>query len=433
MNRSTQYCLYFLLVIFIGVSPAISFSQQTPAPPQLQTVLISGATAHLGNGKVIDNSVLVFEKGKLTVVSSASEYRPDPNVNYRRIDASGKHLYPGFIAPNTSLGLTEIDAVRATRDVQEVGLLNPSVRSLIAYNTDSKVTPTVRSNGILMAQIVPRGGRISGQSSVVQLDAWNWEDAAYRADDGIHLRWPRLQRWAAGKWGSNKKYDEEVREVQDFFREAQAYSQKSQAEEINLKFEAMRGLFDGSKNLFIHTNDVKSITAAVLMAKNHGIDPIIVGGRDAWRITDFLKEKNVAIVLRQTHSLPGKRYEDIDQPYKTPLLLHDAGIPFCFSLYGGWEQRNLNFQAGQAVGYGLPYEVAVAALTGETAKILGIEQSAGTLEVGKDATLFISSGDALDMRSCQVEQAFINGREIDLDNKQKALDRKFRKKYRSQK
>ena len=423
----------FLIFVFGVLWSGNIFAQRTPAPEQSQAILITGVSAHLGNGKVLANSVIAFEKGKITLVGTAADQPSDATKNYRIIEANGKHAYPGFIAPSTTLGLTEIDAVRSTRDMREVGLMNPSIRSIIAYNTDSKITPTVRSNGVLLAEVTPQGGRISGQSSVVQLDAWNWEDAAYATDKGIHLNWPRSfknSRWAApGTISKNEKYEEQVRTIEEFFAAAKAYTQKNNRSTQNLKMEACKDLFNGSKKLFIHAQGVKELTAAVLFARQQEITPVLVGARDAWRIIDFLKEHNAEIVLNAVHSLPSREEEDIDQPYKTAAALHAAKIPFCFYLNGSWEQRNLPFQAGHAVAYGLPYEDAVAALSGNTARILGIDASVGTLEKGKAATLFISSGDALDMRTCKVEQAFIAGRAIDLGNKQKDLDRKFRAKY----
>ena len=427
--------IVFGILFLFGVNV---FAQRTPAPEQTQAILITGATAHLGNGKVIANSLLAFEKGKITMLGDAASLKVDASKNYQTIDATGKHIYPGFIAPGTTLGLTEIDAVRSTRDMREVGLLNPNIRSIIAYNTDSKITPTVRSNGVLLAEIAPQGGRIPGQSTVVQLDAWNWEDAALATDNGIHLNWPRSfkrqRRWSTpGTIAENDQYSEQVRVIEDFFAEAKAYAKGTNPNPLNLKFEASKGLFDGSKKLFIHAQGVKELTAAVLFAQEQGITPVLVGARDAWRIIPFLKEHQAEIILNAVHSLPSREEEDIDQPYKTAATLHAAGIPFCFYLTGSWEHRNLPFQAGHSVGYGLPYEAAVAALSGSTAKILGMDASTGTLEMGKDATLFISAGDALDMRTCKLEHAFINGRKIDLGNKQKDLDQKFRAKYKAKK
>ncbi len=409
-----------------------SFLQAQPvvAPPQSESVLITGATAHLGNGAVIENAYVAFDEGKFTQVSASAI-----NTNgYQVIDASGKHVYPGFIAPNTQIGLIEIGGVRATRDASEVGNLNPNIRSIIAYNTDSDIIPTARAVGVLLAQPTPTSGRIPGTSAIVQLDAWNWEDAAYKAEDGVHLDWPsrfRYPRWWLGETGYQKSdsYDEQTHELEKLFAEAKAYSQKSSPKQTNVKLEAMKGLFDGSRKLYIHANSAKDIMESALFAKRFGVSPVIVGGDEAWMVTDFLVENEVPIILDDTQRLPSRVDYDIDQPFKIAKQLEDAGVLYSFSMSGTWQIRNLPYQAGQAVGFGLDKEKAVQALTLNTAKIMGIADRTGSLEVGKDANLFISEGDALDMRTGIVTHAFIQGRAVDLSNKQKDLYERFQTKY----
>ena len=421
------FCSLFVTVFLCQFS---SLAQQTPAKAQTEAILIAGATAHLGNGEVVENSLIAFREGKITFVGKSPSGQDFST--YRTVEARGKHVYPGFIAPNSTLGLREIDAVRATNDYVETGVFNPNVRAIIAYNTDSRVTPTVRSNGVLLAQIVPQGGRISGTSAVVELDGWNWEDAAYRAEAGIHLHFPTASSFAYNEdegspsAAKNEDYKRQMNELEDFFEQAIAYQKKETGTQKNLKLEAMRGIFDGSKRLFIHSQSAKNMTQAVLFAKKYKVVPVIVGGGEAYLMTDFLKENKIAVVLGRTQSLPMREDDDIDQPYKNPKLLFEAGVLFAFSNVETWQQRNLAFQAGQAVGFGLPKEAAVRALTLNTATILGIEKTVGSLEVGKDATLFVSEGDALDMRSSLVEQAFIRGKNIDLGNKQKALYEKYK-------
>lgn len=422
------------IILFICLAWSMT-AQPAPAPPQEGKIAILGATAHVGNGKVIANSLITFENGKLLTVEDASRIRLDRNSFSKVIDANGKHAYPGFIAANTALGLNEVSAVRATRDDREIGNLNPHIRAIIAYNTDSQIIPTLRSNGMLMAQIVPSGGRVDGQSTVVQLDAWNWEDAAYKMDEGIYLSYPSMVSWS---WrtrtiSKNKNYEKQLQEVEDYFTEAHAYSKNKKLSSKNLKFEAMRGLFDGSKNLYIKTNAAKSIMEAVLLFKKFNITPVIVGGGESWMVADFLKKHNVPVMLSKVHDLPDHDDSDIDQPFKTPKMLQDAGVLWCFQMNEVAQSRNLPFQAGHAVGFGLDKEAAVSGLTLNTAKILGIDKTAGSLEAGKDATFFISSGDALDMRTNQVETAFIQGREVSLNTKQKDLYEKFKTKYDNQK
>lgn len=419
----------FVLLSLLAAFPVGLSAQLLPAPAQSEPVVLIGATAHLGNGKAIANAAVAFKDGKLTYVGPAGGW--NNNDQYATLQVNGKHIYPGFIAANTQLGLIEIGAVRATRDANETGDFNPNVRSIIAYNTDSEVTPTVRSNGVLLGQITPEGGRISGSSSVVQLDAWNWEDAAYATDEGIHMQWPRRfrYRWRSGSMEENKEYKGEVAELEAFLKGAKAYQASAAPSPYNLKFAAMEGLFEGTKQLYIHVNEARDIQESAALALSLGIQPVIVGGSESYLITGFLKQHDIAVILRQTQSLPARTHRPVDEPFRTPQLLEAAGVRYCLSMEGTWELRNLPFQAGQAVGYGLEYEKAVQAITGNVAAILGIGDRTGTLESGKDANLFISAGDALDMRTCKVERAYIQGREINLDNKQKALYRKYQEKY----
>ncbi len=420
---------FFLLLI--GFHHSLS-QVPTPAPRQTQRIIIRGGTAHIGNGQVIENCVIHFENGKFTHVGTAGEFIPDDNTKI--IDATGKHIYPGLIAANTNLGLSEVEAVRATLDFNETGEMNPNARSVIAYNTDSKIIPTVRSNGVLLAQITPRGGILSGTSSVVQLDAWNWEDAAYKTDIGIHLNWPskfNFSGWWAEPGGMkpNDDYSKQIGILRDFFNEGKAYSGSPQPAEINQRFESMKGLFNGEKKLFVHVNEASEIMEAVEFSRQFNLKMVVVGGRDSWMVADRLKANSIPVILQSLLELPARQDDDVDILYKLPYLLQQAGVEFCLSHNGNWDQRNLPFEAGTAAAYGLSKEEALMAVTLSPAKILGIENSAGSIEAGKDATLVISSGDLLDMRTSLVEAAFISGRQIDLDDLHKQLYRKYRAKY----
>jgi imidazolonepropionase-like amidohydrolase len=399
-----------------------------PAPAQTAPILILGATAHLGNGAVITNSAIGFEKGKLTLVADATTIRLDRSKYSAIFDASGKHVYPGFIACGTTVGLVEIEAARPTQDYAETGAYNPNVRAIAAYNTDSDIPPTLRTNGLLMAQVCPAGGVVSGTSAVVHMDAWNWEDAAVRLEDGVWLNWPSLRTFggfANPEMKKNEQYDKDVLLLHQFFAEAKAYAAQATPEQKNLKYEAMRELFTKKLNLYIRADNGRTMQEAVLFAEKYGLRPVLAGASDAWQITAFLKEHQTPVILFPPQSLPARDDEDADQPYKTAAALHQAGVEFAITSIGSWRQRNLPFQAGQAVGFGLPYEAAVQAISLQAARILGIAGQTGSLEVGKDATLFISEGDALDMRTCKVTAAFIQGRNISLDNKQKQLYQKF--------
>lgn len=397
-----------------------------------QSILLLGATAHLGNGKVIENSAIGFKNGQLSLITTAAN--ANPKTFDKTIDLNGKHIYPGFIALDTYLGLRDVDAVRATNDFYETGAYNPNVRALIAYNTDSKVIPTIQSKGVLFAQTAPSGGVISGKSSLFKTHGWNWEDAVFKADDGVYLNFPSLFNssgwWAEpGPNSKNKEYDKQIQAIRDFLAEAKAYCATDKNTIFNAKLDAMRGLFAKKENLYIRVNQAKPMMEAVLLAEEFGLKSVLIGADDAWQIVDFLKQHKTPLVLQETNRLPTLEDDDIDQPYKTPALLHKAGLLFTFSINGAWEQRDYILQAGQAIGFGLPYEAAVQAATLDAAKIMGVDDKIGSLELGKSASLVISTGDIFEPRTATVEMAFFDGKLLDLNNVQKELYQKYKKKY----
>jgi imidazolonepropionase-like amidohydrolase len=423
---------YFLVWLMFT---AVLLQAQNPAPAQPQSkkpTLILGGTVHLGNEQILSDAAVIFAEGVITNVTLAKDLKVNKSDYAAIFDASGKHIYPGFLALNTSLGLIEINAARATDDTREVGSFNPSVRSLIAYNTDSDLIPTVRNVGVLAAQIVPEGGRLTGSSSVVQLDAWNWEDAALAQDEGMHVNWPYPafgQTKTEGEESPEQKYQQSVQELERFFEEAKAYLSTQQPTEKLLKFEAMRALFQGKARLYIHADKALAMRDAVQFAQKFQLKAAIVGGSESYMIADLLAAAKVAVVLGPTQSLPDTDEHDYDQPYKTPAALQKAGVLFAITDNGSWRQRNLPYQAGQAVAFGLSKEQALRAITSAPAEIAGLSNRIGTIAVGRDATFFISEGDALDMRTNQVIAAFIQGRNISLDDKQKQLYRRFKAKY----
>lgn len=428
------------LVVIVYLLGTLTHYAQTisPAPPQEKPLALLGGTAHIGNGKVIENCVIAIDKGKIVHIGSIDELSMDL-AGYESIRTDGKHIYPGLISPLSDLGLSEIGSVRATVDEGETGNLNPNVRSIIAYNTDSEVIPTIRSNGILLAQITPRGGLISGTSSIVQLDAWNWEDAALRTDNGIHLNWPGMHsRRGYGSSGTttpDPNYKKNVEILDKFFTDARSYFESENRDKVNLKLEAMKGLFDGSKRLFISAGYVKEIVESIRFAKKYDVQKIILvgGDEDAWMVKDFLKENNIPVIVAHIHRMAKRKDEDVRLPFKLPSMFMKEGILTGIYYSGATGSMNLPFVAGHAAGYGLTREEALQCITLNNAQILGIEDQVGTLETGKDATLIVSTGDLLDIRSNNVELAYITGRKINLDNKHKQLYRKYKEKYEREK
>ncbi len=429
-----------LFSLIIGSLVALGAVAQVPAPSSdARNVLILGGIAHLGNGEKMENVALSLKNGYIDFIKYQMGARIDRSEYDTVIQLENEHIYPSFIATNTTLGLREIDAVRASLDYDDVGEYNPHVRTAIAYNTESRITPTIRFNGVLLAQVTPRGGIISGSSSIMELDGWNWEDALHTEDEGIHLNWPSQFKgvgwWAEPKpLDKNDKADERIRSIYEFFEVSKAYANDTAPEPINLRLKAMRGLFTGSKTLYVHANRAQELIQ-VARFKQHFDFPhlVVVGGYDAYLVPEALKDQKIGVILRRLHSLPVRPEDPVDLPYKIPKMLQDTGILFCLDMGSGdmevMNQRNLPFLAGTAVAYGLDYEHAVAAISGNSAKLLGISDRVGTLENGQEATLFISKGDALDMRTNSVVVAFIKGEQIELANPQLDLYNKYKAKY----
>lgn len=429
MKRSIYIIFLCLGIVYQGFS-------QVPIPvaDQASPILLKGGTAHLGNGQVIQNSLIGFDKGKLTLVQDAATSTDESS--YQVIDITGKHVYPGFILPNSQMGLEEVSSIRAMRDSREAGTINPNIRSAISYNTDSEFIPTMRFNGILLAESTPRGGTISGTSSVMEMEGWNWEDAAHTLDIGIHLNWPARMKSRfdfatfTRKTEVNKNYQKNINSLKDHFADTKAYAQAA-TKVSNLKLAAMQGLFNGTKTLFIHANSAKEIVESVRFAQQQGVKKItILTDEAALYVADFLKENNIPVILPPTQRVPDRNDMAVDLPYELPHLLTEAGVTVSLSHQGMQSQaRNLAFYAGTAVAYGMDKEAALQTITSNTAKALGIDARVGTIEVGKDATIFVSEGDALDYNGNILNYAFIRGKMVVLPNKQQELFERYSKKY----
>lgn len=418
-----------MIYIFIFMT-SIAFAQiPKPAEAQKEPIAIVGGTIHVGNGEVIENGVITFSDGKIDGVGTDLS-----TEGYQVIEAKNQHVYPGLILPATNLGLEDIAAVRASVDDTEIGAITPNVRSQIAYNTDSEIIPTFRFNGILLAQIAPRGGYITGTSTIMELDGWNWEDATYERDDAVHLNWPSKTfgpRWWQGETErrTNKNYDEQVKSIITTIRDAKAYLEDFS--KMNLKLEAMKGVLEGSQALFVYADRAEELIASITTLKKEGIEKlVIVGGRDSYYVKDLLLDHDIPVVLDNIHRMPSRPGEHVNFPFQLPGLLSEAGVKVALRHEGMLSRgRNLPFYAGTAAAHGMNKEDALSLITKNAADILGIGDRAGTLEAGKDAHILVSDGDLLEMRESIIDAAFISGRKLNLDGKQQLLYERFKEKY----
>lgn len=435
---------YFGLLLFvlgIAASGALA-SDQVPAPPQNHPIALIGGDIHTVSGDVISNGTILFDKGRIVGIG-AQIALPDGT---ERIDVSGLHVYPGLIDANTTIGLTEISAVRATRDFAEVGQIKPNVRTEVGWNPDSEILPVTRANGITVAQSVPLGGLISGKSGLMMLDGWTWESMTLKAPDGLHIWWPRMRIIVSPFMRQKPKEQEKARDeaiakIRKIFAEAKAYLKAKAAEknpsvpkhESDLRLEAMRPVLEKQIPVYVHADDILQIEAAVDWARETGVRMVLVGGYDAPRVSNLLKNNNIPVIIGGIYRLPMRRWEDYETPFTVPVRLFKAGVKFCIGSSGGpfnaAHERNLPYNAGAAAAYGLPKTEALRAVTLYPAQIMGVEDRIGSLEKGKDATLIVTTGDPLEI-STQVKMEFIQGRKVDLSSRHTQLYEKYLKKYR---
>jgi len=429
--------LFGIGVAFCLATTVARASDTIPALPQAKPIAIKGATIHPVSGPDIPSGTIVFENGKITAIGPDAVIPADADV----IDAGGKHVYPGLINANTVLGLVEIGAVRATVDVEEAGAINPNVRSTTSVNPDSELIPVARSAGVLTALSVPEGGIISGQSAVLRLEGWTLEDMTVLSPAAMHLRWPNLtidRRPRARKSvkDQQKEIEKAQKQIRESFLVARAYWQTRKNPgpdfKMDLRWEALMPVFEGKLPLFVHAGTLAQIEAALAWAKEMQLKIVLVGGNDAWRLAPQLKETDTAVIVGPSTTLPLRRDDGYDSGWSSAAKLKEAGVRFCIASNGrGAEtnERNIGYEAGLAAGYGLPKDEALKAVTLSPAQILGVADRLGSLEVGKAATLIVTNGDPLDFPT-QVEAAFIDGRKIDLSNRQTRLRDKYREKYR---
>jgi imidazolonepropionase-like amidohydrolase len=421
-----------------GLLPGAHASDNIPAPAQAKPIALKGATIHPVSGPEIPSGTIVFDQGKITAVGADVPIPEGAEV----IDASGKEIYPGFISANSVLGLIEIGAARATVDIEEAGAINPNVRSISSINPDSELIPVARSNGILTVHAVPEGGIVSGQSAVIRLDGWTPEQMTVRSPVAMHMDWPNLTinrnpRAQKSVKDQQKDIDKAHKLIRENFQSARSYWQarKSGAPgfKSDLRWEALMPVFDGTLPLFVHAESGAQIEDALAWAREAQLKIVLVGAHDAWRMAAQLKETDTAVIVTVPTALPSRRDDGYDSVFGNAAKLHEAGVRFCISMNGreseAPNERNLPYEAAMASAFGLPKEEALKAITLYPAQLLGISDRLGSLEAGKAATLIVTTGNPLDFPA-QIEAAYIDGRKIDLTNRQTRLRDKYREKYR---
>lgn len=440
-KRNYVSCTLLFILSLLVAGGEVLASDPVPAAKQKKPVALIGGRIYTVSGGVIERGTVVFDKGKIIALGTNVTIPSDAD----RIDVSGKNVYPGLIVANSIMGLTEIGSVRGTLDYAETGAVNPNVRAEVAVNPESELIPVARSGGIAIAAAAPVSGLISGLAAALMMDGWTWEEMTLKSQLGLAVNWPlmtyvesRFSRQTKEEWQKNR--DEQLEVLRKSFADARAYMKAKRAEqqkgtpyhETDLRWEAMIPVLEGTVPVWVNANDASQIQAAVTWAQEEGVKLVIVGGRDAWRVSDQLKVKNIPVILTEILSSPGRAWESYDLIYSIPGKLKAAGVRFCIA--GDSDpsnSRNLNHHAATAAAFGLSKSDALRAITLDAASILGIDSMVGSIDIGKDATLIVTDGDVLELSST-VERLFIQGKTIDLRDKHKQLYGKYEEKYRQQ-
>ena len=425
------------MTIFITAVSAASgsnASDQIPGGPQKRPIIIRNATLHTVSDATIEDGSLLFQNGKISSMGVSIPFPGDSET----IEGKGLHIYPGLMDSYSSIGLIEIDSIRASIDTTETGNLNPNVRAAVAFNPDSEAIPVARANGVLSSVVVPSGGLVAGRAAVMMHDGWTWESMTIKADVGMVVNWPRFARTRARFQREEAESNESDRlgPLHEFMREVKAYSRARktapQDQPIDLRLDAMLKVIDGTTPIMVLANSVKQIQTAIAFAKQYDLKMILVGGADAMHCVNLIKEAKIPVVISSTYRLPSRHDAAYDEAYALPSVLQNAGIPFSIGAdgrFGASNVRNLPYHAASAAAFGLTQEQALRAITLSPAEIFGVSDQMGSLNVGKDATIIITNGNILETPT-QVVKAFVQGRSVDLTSKHTQLNEKYTAKYK---
>jgi len=431
---------YILLFMLAG-----SLAGQ-PQPQPNSAYLLRGGTIHTISGPVIENGSILIRDGKIVGVGKDLPAPEGVTV----VDVTGQQVYPGMIDSGSMLGLPDSASPDAAKDATELGGINPQLRALTAVNPGSDALEVSRANGVTSVITMPDGDLISGQLAMIHLDGGTNDEMAVLPSAGIHLRFPAIETTPIPSHDVNddeepktavdieripfsealETYLARLNELNKFFDDARYYwdSKRKGAQVLpeNRKFEAMIPVFEGKTPLFVTAVREKEIREAIEFADRQKIRIILADPYEAYKVLDLIKAHNIPVVLGPTNTLPLDRDDDYDRSFTTPGELFKAGIKFSIASFSTSRSRNIPYEAGAAVAYGLPHDEAYKAVSLNAAEIFGLSKKLGSIDEGKVADLIITDGDPMEART-QLKRLFINGKPVDLESRQKMLYEKYMK------
>ena len=423
----------FSMSALLSVMAAAALAADAPRP-----IAIRGARIVTVSGPVIEKGTIVLSGGKIVAVGENAAIPGVAEV----IDGTGKTVYPGLINGLTTLGLTEIGSVPGSVDTTETGDINPQARAWLAVQPHSDLIPIARANGVTVVLTAPQGGLVSGQSALLRLAGTTPEALTVKQPAAMHMVYPtgrpvfnlarlfeepELKTFEDRVKDRRQNQEKELRRLGNLIEDARALGQRRGANlpsDVDLAEEALGAVARGELPVVMRADAEDDIRGAVRFAGEHGLKLIIAGGLEAWRCADLLKEKDVPVLL-QVDRLPLRESDRYDASFTNPSALHRAGVRFAIVSDDAADTRNLPYEAAMARAYGLPADVALRAITLSPAEIFGVADRVGALAVGKDADVFVATGDIMDTRT-QVTHVFVDGAPQSLETRHTRLYREFK-------
>lgn len=431
-----------MIPLMLAATLAQSTMLPAPAATQRQTV-IEHATVHtaIAAQPPLTDGFVVLQGDRIVGVGQGAPHAADGQpiaADAVRIDGSGKHITPAFISSATTLGLIEVQAVRATDDTSEFGPFHPEVSAWVAVNPDSSLFPVARLGGVLLAWVFPQGGQVCGETSLLRLNGWTNEQMTIVPDAGTFMQWPATE--PAPSWYASTSAKEQerqrvksLRRFDDFFDAAAAAIRARAADPslpLDARFSRLADVLTGERPLLISAASAGQIESAVLWATARKLRPVIVGGQGAEAVADLLVQHQVPVIVLGTLQLPRFAHQAYDEAYTLPARLAARGIRVAIAC--GDEpsnDRNIAHHAAMAAAFGMPREEALAAITRIPAELCGAADRYGTIAPARSASLLLHSGDPLEVTS-SVTAAWIDGSPVQLESHQTLLRDKYERKYR---
>jgi imidazolonepropionase-like amidohydrolase len=416
-----------------SLTTATALAADAPRP-----VAIRGARIVTVSGPVIEKGTIVLAGGKITAVGADATVPAGAEI----IDGTGQTVYPGLVNGLTTLGLTEIGSVPGSVDTTEAGDINPQARAWLAVQPHSELIPIARANGTTVVLTAPQGGLVSGQSALLRLAGSTPEALTVKQPVAMHMVYPtgrpvfslarlfeepELKTFEDRVKDRRQNQEKELRRLGNLIEDARALGQRRGANvpsDVDLPEEALVAVARGELPVVMRADAEDDIRGAVRFAGEHGLKLILAGGLEAWRCADLLKEKEVPVLL-SVDRLPLRESDRYDAAFTNPSALHRAGVRFAIVSDDAADSRNLPYEAAMARAYGLPAEVALRAITLAPAEIFGVADRVGSLAVGKDADVFVATGDIMDTRT-QVTHVFVDGAPQSLETRHTRLYREFK-------